>query len=390
MRILHTSDWHLGRTFHGCDLLPDQEQVLGHLADLVTSEAVDVVAVAGDIFDRALPSAEAVGVYDRALSRLWRAGAQIVLISGNHDSAARLGSLAGFAAVGGLHLHTRAQECARPTLLADEHGVVAFYGLPFLEPETARTALDVPDARGHEAVLRAAMDTVRADLVDRSAGTRSVVLAHAFVTVGAVLADTCDSERSLAVGGVQTAPSAVFDGVDYVALGHLHGCQQPDAARPWLHYSGSPLAYSFSERAQRKSVLIVDLGETGLTGVRRIELPVPRRLSSVAGHLADLVTAPQHEPLVNDYLRVVLTDLVRPVEPMRRLQERFPYALSLEWRPDGHPADHLAPTTRRAERDDLATAADFVEFVRNSAPTDAEQILLGAAFESLRTAGVAR
>lgn len=385
MRILHTSDWHLGRAFHGRDLLADQEQVLSQLADLVTAEGVDVVVVAGDIFDRALPSAEAVRVYDRSLCRVRLAGAQLVVITGNHDSAARLGSTASFAAAGGLHLHTRVEDCARPTLLGDEHGAVAFYGLPFLEPETARAALGAPDARGHEGVLRAAMHAVRADLAQRPPGTRSVVLAHAFVTSGAP-ADTSDSERTLSIGGVQTAPSALFDGVDYVALGHLHGTQQPDATRPWLRYSGSPLAYSFSERTQRKSVLIVDLGAGGLTGVRRVELPVPRRLSSVTGQLADLLISPEYDVLVEDYLQVVLTDCVRPVDPMRRLQDRFPHAVTMEWRPEGRPADHLAPSGRPAGRDDVATAAHFVEYVRNSEPTPAERRLLDAAFHSRHAA----
>lgn len=388
MRILHTSDWHLGRTFHGCDLLADQERVLTHLAALVTEHRVDVVVVSGDVFDRALPNAETVRLYDRVLAAIRSAGARIVLTSGNHDSAARLGVLAGFAVAGGLHLHTDVGSCAVPTVLADEHGDVAFYGLPYLEPETARGPLGVPPGRGHVGVLEAAMAAVRLDLAARRTGTRSVVLAHAFVLAGAATeadVETTDSERSLSVGGVQTVPTGVFDGVDYVALGHLHGCQQPDAGRPGLRYCGSPLAYSFSEVRQRKSVLLADLDAGGLAGVVRVELPVPRRLAVLTGTLDDLLTAPAHTAHAGDYVQAVLTDQVRPTDPMRRLQTRFPHAVAVEWRPEGgRPAGRLEPTARRPDRDDLSTAADFVEWVRNSRPTTVERGLLSQAFSATR------
>lgn len=388
MRILHTSDWHLGRTFHGCDLLADQERVLSHLAVLVDEHGVDVVVVSGDVFDRALPNAETVRLYDRVLASISAAGARIVLISGNHDSAARLGSIREFAAAGGLYLHTAVEACGEPTVLADEHGGVAFYGLPYLEPETARVPLGVAAGGGHAGVLGAAMAAVRRDLDTRPAGTRSVVLAHAFVVTWAgqeTDAQTSDSERSLSVGGVQTAPTSLFDGVDYVALGHLHGCQQPDAARPWLRYAGSPLAYSFSEARQRKSVLLADLDAGGLTAVHRIDLPVPRRLAVLNGALDDLLASTAYAGHAEDYVQVVLTDPVRPLDPMRRLQARFPYAVAVEWRPErGRPVDRLEPTQRRPDRDDLSTAGDFVQWVRNSRPTTVERALLTEAFTATR------
>ncbi|MBA3418930.1 MAG: exonuclease SbcCD subunit D [Geodermatophilaceae bacterium] len=388
MRILHTSDWHLGRTFHGCDLLADQERVLSHLADLVAEHSVDVVVVSGDVFDRALPNAETVRLYDRALARIRAAGAQIVLTSGNHDSAARLGVLAGFAAAGGLHLHTDVESCATPTIIPDEHGDVAFYGLPYLEPDTARLPLRAPAGCGHAGVLGAAMDGVRRDLAARPRGTRSVVLSHAFVLPAAGKesdADTSASERSLSAGGVQTAPTPLFDGVDYVALGHLHGCQQPDPTRPWLRYAGSPLAYSFSEVRQRKSVLLADLDAGGLAAVRRIELPVPRRLAVLTGQLEDLLTQQEYADREGDYLQVVLTDRVRPLDPMRRLHARFPYAVAVEWRPiGGRPVERLDPTRRSRDADDLSTAEAFVEWVRNSRPSRFERDLLTAAFVATR------
>jgi exonuclease SbcD len=271
VRILHTSDWHVGRTFHGADLLAEQEAVLGHLADLVAGEAIDAVLVAGDIYDRAVPSAEAVRVATKAVARIRAAGAQLVVTPGNHDSAPRLGAFAEFAAAGGLHLRTTVAGLAEPVLLEGDGGPVAVYGIPYLEPEPARHALGVPEARGHTGVLTEAMRRIRADLGTRP-GVRSVVLAHAFVTGGS----SSESERTIAVGGVEQVPGDVFDGVDYVALGHLHG---PQTLAEHLRYSGSPLAYSFSEARQRKSVWLVDLDAAGrLRGFRG------RRRSAPACH----------------------------------------------------------------------------------------------------------
>jgi exonuclease SbcD len=181
MRLLHTSDWHIGRSLHGTDLLAEQEAVLSGLAAVVTAEQVDVVVIAGDVYDRAVPSADATAVLSRVVARLRRAGASVVLTPGNHDSARRLDAFSELLAVGGLHVRAETGKLDEPVLISDAHGDVAIYGLPFLEPEVARHELGVPDARSHAGVLAAAMDRVRADLFLRP-GTRSVVLAHAFVS----------------------------------------------------------------------------------------------------------------------------------------------------------------------------------------------------------------
>lgn len=327
VRVLHTSDWHIGRTFHGADLLTEQEAALTHIAELVDRESVDVVVVAGDIYDRAVPSAEAVRVATAAMTRIRRAGAELVVTPGNHDSAARLGAFAEFAAAGGLHVRATVEGIAEPVVLQDEHGAVAFYGIPYLEPEPSRHALGVPEARGHTGVLGEAMRRVRDDLASRP-GTRSVVLAHAFVTGG----EASESERTIAVGGVEQVPGSVFDGVDYVALGHLHG---PQTLAEHLRYSGSPLAYSFSESRQRKSVWFVDLDAVSLAEVSRHELPVPRPLATLSGELAGLLEDPEHEQWREHFLSITVTDRVRPIDAMRLLQDRFPYAVHMDWRPDG-------------------------------------------------------
>ncbi|ASO18456.1 exonuclease SbcD [Actinoalloteichus hoggarensis] len=380
MRILHTSDWHLGRTFHGRDLLGDQRDVLAGLADVVRAEGVDVVVIAGDLYDRAVPSGEAVGVCHHILAALREAGAAIVLTSGNHDSAPRLGAYADFAAVGGLHLRTRVSALDEPVMLDDEHGPVAFYGIPYLDPETARQSMARDGHRvasGHIGVLTEAMRRITADLSGRGGRTRSVVLAHAFVTGG----QGSESERRITVGGVEQVPATVFEGIDYVALGHLHG---PQTLRPELRYSGSPLAYSFSERAHQKSVWLVDLDADGLAAVRRHVLPVPRGLAVLTGTLDDLLTAPEHESSADCYLSITLTDAVRPLDPMRRLQDRFPHAVHLDWQPAGGLANaglHYSEAVRGKNDRDLA--ASFIADCRGSEPDDTELRLLDEAFHSI-------
>lgn len=372
MRVLHTSDWHVGRTFHGRDLLAEQESVLSGLADLVADERVDVVVVSGDLYDRAVPSGEAVSTCNRVLKTIRAAGAELVVTPGNHDSAARLGAFGEFTAAGGLHLRTRIAELDRPVRLEDEHGPVNLYGIPYLEPEPARQALGTPDAKGHAGVLTEAMRRIRADLATHPTGTRSVVLAHAFVTGGQPSA----SERTIAVGGVEHVPNTVFDGVDYVALGHLHGPQQ---LAEHLRYSGSPMAYSFSEARHRKSVWLVELDAHGLAGVERRELPVPRPLGTLTGALDELLTEPAHERYTEHFLSIELTDPVRPTDAMRRLQERFPHAVHLEWRPATGNNPELRYSQAVHGRSDHEVACCFVTDCRGAEPTDYERELLADA-----------
>ncbi|UVS77038.1 exonuclease SbcCD subunit D [Actinokineospora sp. UTMC 2448] len=372
MRLLHTSDWHVGRTFHGRDLLAEQESVLGGLADLVVDERVDAVVVSGDLYDRAVPSAEAVAVCGRVLRRIADAGARIVITPGNHDSAPRLGAFAAFTPAGGLHLLTSMTDLHRPVVMADRHGPVALYGIPYLEPDPARAVFGDPELKGHSGVLGEAMRRIRVDLADQPEGTRSVVLAHAFVVGG----EACDSERTIAVGGVPHVPGKLFDGVDYAALGHLHG---PQTLAEHLRYSGSPLAYSFSEARHRKSVWLVELDQGGLAGVERRELPVPRPLATLRGELAELLDDPAHDAVVDHFLSVELTDPARPLDAMRRLQKRFPHAVHMEWRPVGRIEAPRKYSEAVRGRDDEAVSCCFVEAVRGTEATPSERALLRSA-----------
>jgi DNA repair protein SbcD/Mre11 len=371
MRLLHTSDWHIGRSLHGTDLLAEQEAVLSGLARLVAAESVDVVVVAGDVYDRAVPSADATGVLDRVVGRLLAAGAAVVMTPGNHDSARRLGTFSGLLSAAGLHVRASVRTLDEPVLLADAHGEVAIYGLPFLEPEVARHELGLPDARSHEAVLAAAMDRVRADLFLRP-GARSVVLAHAFVGGGVA----SESERDICVGGVDLVPASVFDGADYVALGHLH---RPQTLSPRMRYSGSPMSYSFGEAGQEKLVWLVDLDAAGLGEVRAVPLPVPRPLTILVGELAELIADAAHARFEGHFVSARLTDAIRPTDPMRRLQARFPHCVHLEWTGTGTVTDGRSYQERMRGRSDLDVAGEFISHVRGVAASAAERELLARA-----------
>src|SRR3954447_1999981 len=313
MRILHTSDWHLGRSFHRVGMLGAQGDFVDHLLEVVERERVDLVLVSGDLYDRALPPIDAVELADEALARLAASRATVVVSSGNHDSPARLGFNARLADAAGVHLRTRWQDVGTPVLLEDGHGPVAVHAIPYLEPDAVRAAWALPE-RSHEAALTAAMARVEADLASRDR-TRSVVLAHAFVAGDPDAAGrmSSDSERDISVGGIQIAPTRLFTGVDYAALGHLHGRQ---SLTETVRYSGSPLAYSFSEARQSKGSWLVELGPEGVTETSFVPAPVPRRLAVARGRLEELLTDGRHACLEEAWLQVTLTDRVRPQHAM--------------------------------------------------------------------------
>lgn len=381
VRLLHTSDWHLGRSFHRESLIAAQRAFLDHLVAVVQEQGVEAVLVAGDVYDRALPGLDAVELFDDVLHRLAGLGVPTVFVSGNHDSARRLGVAAGLIGRAGIHLRTDPGAVATPVVLTDAHGPVAVYGLPYLEPALTRERFGLAKG-GHEHVLGAAMDQVRADLTTRPAGTRAVVLAHAFVTGGEI----SDSERDITVGGVASVPSAVFDGVHYAALGHLHGSQ---TLAPHLRYSGSPIAYSFSEADHRKTMWLVDLAADGTVEAERIDCPVPRPLACLRGPLAELLADERYAPAEQSWVQVTLTDPARPADPMQQLRRRFPHTLQLLFDPDPTPGDpQRSYAARVSGRSDLEIAEGFVRHVRpGTGPDEAEQAWLREAFETVREQG---
>jgi exonuclease SbcD len=382
VRLLHTSDWHLGRWLHRADLREAQTQFLDALVATVRSEKVDVVLVCGDVYDRAVPSLDAVQLCEDALVRLRDSGARVVVISGNHDSATRLGFSSTLVDASGVHLRTDPSRVGSPLLISDANGEVGIYALPYLEPESARVLLpadpgapDEPIGRGHAGVLQRAMACVRADRAARRL-PRAVVMGHAWVAGGAA----SESERDISVGGVGQVGAGLFEGVDYVALGHLHAPQKLSEA---VRYSGSPLAYSFGEAGQSKGSWLVEIDDAGLAGAEFVPAPAPRQLSSIRGRLDGLLADPALADVEDHYLSVVLTDPGRPADPMSRLRRRFTHVLLLDHQPEGAVTVPGTYRTRLAGRDDLWVARDFVTHVRGTAPDPEEDRLLSEAFDIL-------
>ena len=367
MRLLHTSDWHLGRSFHGVGLLQAQREYLQHLVEVVNEQRVDVVLVAGDIYDRALPAPDTVAALDDALVDLLDTGATVVLSSGNHDSARRLGFGSRLLSRVGLHIVTDLSQIGQPIVLGD----TAIHALPYLEPAVAADALSAT-ARTHAEVTRAAMQRVR-----RSPGAdRLVVMAHSFIAG----ATTTDSERDVSVGGLGVVPVEVFDEIDYVALGHLH---RPQVLRPTVRYCGSPIAFSFSEAGQVKSSTLVDL-DAGT--YEQIPTPVFRPIARLRGELEQILDDPTLTDAEESWCEVTLTDAIQPVAAMDRVRARFPHTLALHFDGPGEVDATHSYARRLRARADVDICCDFVERVRTRPVDDEERHLIETGLEAVRLA----
>ncbi|HAG58765.1 MAG TPA: exonuclease SbcCD subunit D [Arthrobacter bacterium] len=387
MRLLHTSDWHLGRSFHGVGMLDAQRSFVDQLVSAVAGNDVDVVLIAGDVYDRALPGVDVVGLLDDALVRLTATGATVVLTSGNHDSAIRLGFASRLLERGGVHLRTRLADLDQPVILPLSSGdgeapgaVLAIYGIPWLEPRLVAEQLGAETA-SHFEVTRAATDRIRADLAKRTAaGTvHSVVLAHTFASGGI----SSDSERDLSIGGVGAVPLDLFDGFSYTALGHLHGRQ---TLSPQVRYSGSPLAYSFSEAKHTKGGWLIDVGPDGVTGVSELSWEAPRKLAVLRGEISEILESAGHAWAEDAYCQITLTDAQRPAQAMERLRVRFPDTLVLGFDPQGGAVKaSKSYSTRLAEaQDDLSLCCGFLDHVRGRDADDAERPAIAAALDNVR------
>ena len=378
MRLLHTSDWHLGRSFHGTGTLAAQRMFVDNLEKTVRGEQVDIVLVSGDVYDRALPGVDVVSLFDEALGRLREAGAEVIISSGNHDSATRLGFGGRILERGGVHLRTRIEDVARPVLFPlGKDAELAVYGIPYLEPRVVADALGAEPT--HSSVTRAAVRLIEEDLRRRrsSGAVRSVVMAHTFASGGI----SSDSERELAVGGLGAVPLDLFDAFDYTALGHLHGQQK---LSPTVRYSGSPLAYSFSEARQTKGAWLVDITADGLGAVTPVQWPAPKELAVLRGRLDELLVDRSLDSAEQAYCSVTLTDPERPPRAMERLRGRFPDTLVLAFEPEGGRGEDLRTYSQRiaAASDDADICCGFLEHVRSREASDDERALLTSTLDT--------
>lgn len=350
MRLLHTADWHLGRLFHGRSLIEDQAHVLDRFVDLVKELRPDAVLIAGDVYDRAVPPAEAVNLLDDTLSRIvLGVGVPVVMIAGNHDSPDRLGFGARLLAAQGLTIAGRVDAALAGVEFEDAWGRVVVHPLPYAEPAMVRDALSA-EIVGHEAAMAALLQGV---WQRHPAGARSVLMAHAFVAGG----DESESERPLSVGGSGAVSAGLFAGFDYVALGHLHRPQQAGAEH--VQYAGSLLKYSLSEVDHHKSVTLVELGEPGDVRLERIPLPPLRDLRCVQGSLAEILAAARSDAAPQDYIFASLHDAGALLDPMARLREVYPNVLGCERTVLSRTGQAACPAPRRRELDTRALFSDF-------------------------------
>ncbi len=368
MRILHTSDWHIGRTFHGHSTLEALRGVLETLTAQVREHEVDVVVLAGDVFDSATPAAACYTLLSDTLRALSGAGAEVVVTSGNHDSAARLGFQAALLR-DGIHVLTDPSAVGTPVTVTDADGPVHFYGIPYLEPALLRHVW--PGVRSQAGVLAHAMDLVRADLADR--GGRSVAIAHCFA---AGVEPTPHLERDIQQGGLDVVPRATFDGPDYVALGHIHGRQQLSER---VRYAGAPLHYSFGEGVKPRGSWLVDLDAAGFAGATWLALPVPRHLVTLTAPLDELLGDARYTEHEDDWVCVQYTDALPQRDPLRRLQERFPHCAKVVHMPSGVRVDERRTYADRVgdARTDRDVIEAFLVHVRaGEGTTEAEASLL--------------
>jgi len=320
MRILHTSDWHIGRQFHSVSLLEDQRHVLQQIVDVAKSESADVVIVAGDIYDRAVPPAAAVSLVDEVFNQLINhLGIPVIAIAGNHDGPQRLGFASRQLAKANLYIAGPLQAEPQSIVLKDKHGDVVFYPIPYADPATVRGVYADHAIRTHNQGMEQIIQALPTHKKQRS-----VAIAHCFIAGGV----DCDSERPLSVGGSDQVSPLHFKDFNYVAMGHLHRQQQQGVET--VRYSGSPLKYSFSEEQHEKSITIVDLDAMGQCDIKHIPLNALRDMRSISGTLDDIIHGAKKDPNVNDYLLISLTDTHAILDPMGKLRAAYPNVLHLE------------------------------------------------------------
>ena len=363
MKFLHSADWHLGRQFHNVSLLEDQAHVLDQFVALAREHAVDAVVIAGDVYDRAVPPADAVALLNGVLEQLVSdAGIPVLIISGNHDSAERLAFGRKMMSTDGLHVYGPLAAATEPLVLEDDRGPVYFCPLPYAEPSQVRLHLEDEDLGSHHAALSALAARMQSVVPP---DTRSVAIAHCWVTGG----EASDSERPITVGGTGDVGRDCFEGFSYTALGHLH---QPQSAGKAIHYSGSLLKYSFSEINHRKSVNLVEIDAAGNVEVERIALKPKRDVRMISGDMETLLKGPAEGEAPDDYLLVQLTDRKAILDAVGKLREIYPNILHLE-RPglmDGRQSQR--------ERSDHRGRSEFELFKDFCAEISSEPLIDGA------------
>lgn len=319
MKAAHISDLHLGRRLHQSPLIGDQRMILQEIQEILTGQDVDVLIIAGDVYDKPVPPAEAVTLFDEFLVALTGQGIQVLVISGNHDSPERIAFGARLMEKSGVHLSPVYNGEIEPVVLADAYGETAFYLIPFLRPAHVRHFFPEEQIETYADAMKCVIGHLVLD-----PERRNIAVAHQFVTGASV-----SGSEELSVGGLDEIPASVFDGFDYVALGHIHGMQQV-AGKP-VYYSGTPLKYSFSEAEQKKYVQILEMKEKGDIRISKEELIPPREMMVLRGSFEELTDSSCVEKNADAYIRAVLTDEIEIVNGYYKLKMLYPNLLQMEY-----------------------------------------------------------
>ncbi len=365
MKLIHLSDLHLGKRVNEFSMLEDQRYILSEILDIIDREAPDGILIAGDIYDKSVPSAEAVALLDDFLVRLSARNLQVFLISGNHDSAERMAFGGRLMEGSGIHMAPVYNGTTAPLTLTDIHGPVDLYLLPFLKPAHVRRCFPDQEITSYTDAVKAAIDAMPLDTT-----RRNVLVTHQFVTGAA----RCDSE-DLSVGGSDNVDAAVFAPFDYVALGHIHGPQQ--VGRETIRYCGTPLKYSFSEARHKKSLTVVELEEKGHVTVRTVPLHPLRDLVELRGTYEELTLRDFYESAGyrQDYVHITLTDEDDIPDAVGKLRIIYPYLMKLDYdnsrtRAGLLPTDDLEDMPRHSPLELLET---FYEAQNGQAMSDAQR-----------------
>lgn len=329
MKILHTSDWHIGRSLNQRSLMEDQRAAVEGFLEQVRAEKPQVILMAGDLFDRSIPGRDALALVNHALEVLvLDLGIPTIIIGGNHDGGERLGYASGILEKKGLYVVGQYAPQQPPIILEDQAGPVAFWTVPYVKPVEYRDITGEDHILDYDTMYQAILKEIEGRMDPRH---RQVLVTHAMVLSGLPDDTTLDdSVRPLEIGGISYARSQYFDAFDYVALGHLHRPQK--IGSPHIRYAGSLLKYSFSEIHQKKSITLVDLDGKGQLTTRQLPPTTLRDVRSITGALDDLTTAQaQAQPGREDYLRVLLTDTVRRLSPMETLKKAYPNVLEMSY-----------------------------------------------------------
>lgn len=373
MKFLHLSDLHIGKRVNEFSMLEDQEYILTKIINIIDDEKPDAVVVAGDVYDKSVPSAEAVQLFDDFLCRLAQRKLQVFVISGNHDSAERMAFGGRLMDISGVHMSPVYNGKVEAISLDDEFGKVNFFMLPFVKPANVRRFFEDAQIESYTDAIRVAVENMNVN-----ADERNVIVTHQFVTG----AEKCESEE-ISVGGSDNVDASVFDCFDYVALGHIHGPQNISSER--VRYCGTPLKYSFSEAKHKKSVTVVEMGGKGSIEIRTIALEPKRDMREIKGTYAEITLKDNYiNTNTDDYMHITLTDEEDIPDAIGKLRVIYPNLMKLDYdNKRTRSSAKLDIIENIEQRSPLDLFAEFYEKQNNQPMTDGQSEFMKSLIESI-------